>query len=85
MCGSVAGDPGYMSEGAALASSKGNAYKGKIVFTDMGAASLDGGLATPPDLGSQFFPYSYYKGARIHTNSWGGYAIIHRLVDGASG
>jgi hypothetical protein len=43
----------------------------RMVVDDVGNSW--GGLDIPYNLATGYFPYSYSKGARIHTNSWGPY------------
>eukprot|EP00698_Gefionella_okellyi_P004979 TRINITY_DN1458_c0_g1_i2.p1 TRINITY_DN1458_c0_g1~~TRINITY_DN1458_c0_g1_i2.p1 ORF type:complete len:600 (-),score=93.13 TRINITY_DN1458_c0_g1_i2:233-2032(-) len=50
----------------------GMAYRSKLIFTDLGAGTTSS-LYPPADLNTQYFPWPYSGGARIHSNSWGSY------------
>ena len=69
VCGTVAGK---VEGNSPLNAFKGMAPDAKIAFADLGSNQFGEGLVTPPDLATFFFPYFYYLGARVQTNSWGG-------------
>ena len=46
----------------------------KLAFTDLGSNGTDG-IFTPEDLSTDYFPYAYGVGARVHSDSWGSSSV----------
>jgi len=71
VCGTVAGSTGDPVVGQY----NGTAPEARLVFSDLNDQYLlgsAGSIVTPPNLETQYFPFAYQLGARIHSNSWGG-------------
>jgi hypothetical protein len=76
VCGSLAGNPrsGLPREGAGVwedpAAYSGMAPEARLLFSDLGPDDGEG-LLSPQSM-KHYFDYAYDRGARVHTDSWGG-------------
>ena len=76
VCGSLAGSPrsGLPREGAGVwedpATYSGMAPEARVLFSDLGPDDGEG-LLSPQSM-KHYFDYAYDRGARVHTDSWGG-------------
>ena len=83
--GSLAGAcaPGSLDATPDAARWNGVAPAARLVFTDLGTGA--GGRLFLPSSLSEYFEFSFYKGARIHSDSWGGdssaYDVLAAEVD----
>ena len=76
VCGSLAGLPagGLPQEGSGVweteAAYAGMAPEARLLFSDLGPDDGEG-LLSPQSM-QYYFDYAYHRGARVHTDSWGG-------------
>ncbi|KAK9815878.1 hypothetical protein WJX72_011193 [[Myrmecia] bisecta] len=67
--GTLTGNPADLSN-VQDADYRGMAPDAKLAFIDLGNGRSDS-IYTPQDLSSEYFPYTYKAGARVHSDSWG--------------
>ena len=71
--GTLVGQPFDDSDDVALAN-QGMAPDARVAFLDLGDQSVDNhteSIFTPRELASYYYPLTYRRGARVHSDSWG--------------